>query len=65
VHKNKGGRVDSQLVQQTEHKQKYWHKLLEQVTEVIKFLVQAGLAFRGSDESFGSPGDGNYLQTNS
>ena len=29
--------------------------------EVIKFLSQRGLAFRGEDELFGSPHNGNYM----
>lgn len=61
VCKNKGVRVDSQLVSHIETEQKYWRTLLERIIEVIKFLAERGLAFRGSDETVGSPHNGNYL----
>lgn len=28
---------------------------------VVKFLSEHGIAFRGDTNTFGSPGDGNYL----
>lgn len=33
------------------------------VVEVVKFLASRGLAFRGADEIFGSPNNGNFLGT--
>ena len=39
----------------------YWRKVLERVVEVIKFLAERGLPFRGSNETVGSPKNGNYL----
>lgn len=59
--KNKNARVDSQLVSQIETEQKYWRLLLTRIIEVVKFLAERGLAFRGSDEIVGSPHNGNYL----
>ena len=59
--KKKGERVDSALVNQMETEQQYWRTVLERVVEVIKFLAERGLPFRGSDETVGSPQNGNYL----
>ena len=53
MRKKSGGCVDSQLVSQIEEEQKYWTALLERIIEVVKFLVERGLAFRGSDEKLG------------
>lgn len=61
VRKNNDARVDSQLVSQIETEQKYWRTLLERITSVIQFLAERGLAFRGSNETIGSPYNGNYL----
>ena len=35
--------------------------MLDRVVEVIKFLAERGLPFRGSDETVGSSNNGNYL----
>jgi hypothetical protein len=35
--------------------------LLERITSVIQILAECGLAFRGSDETIGSPHNENYL----
>ena len=55
-----GGGVDCQLVSQIE-KKKYRSALLERIIEVVKFLAERGLAFRGSNEIIGSHDNGNYL----
>ena len=59
--KDKGERIDSQLVQQMEEERDYWHKVLQRIVETVWFLAERGLAFRGSDETVGSPHNGNYL----
>ncbi|XP_062904949.1 zinc finger MYM-type protein 1-like [Mobula hypostoma] len=59
--KNKAKRVASHLVKEMETEQKYWRTLLERIIEVVKFLAERGLSFRGSDETVGSPHNGNYL----
>ena len=46
---------------QIEEEQKYWSALLERIIEVVKFLVERGLAFCGSDEKIGSHNNSNYL----
>ena len=38
VLKHKGGRINFQIVQQTESEKNFWPKLLELVIEVIKFV---------------------------
>lgn len=59
--KNKRGRVDAELVKQIETERAYWQNILQRVVEIIRFLAERGLAFRGSDEKVGSPSNGNYL----
>jgi len=54
-------RVDANMVTQITAQEKYWFSVLERTTEVIRFLSERGLAFRGSDETIGSPHNGNYL----
>ena len=56
-----GGRVDAALVKQMESEREYWQSILKLVVETIRFLAERGLAFRGSDETVGSPNNGNYL----
>jgi len=47
-------RVDCNLVKQVELERKYWRDVLQRAVEVIKFLAERGLPFRGDDEVFGS-----------
>lgn len=61
IRRKKNLRVDCELVQQVESEKKYWQTLLRRIVEVIKFLAERGLAFRGTEEVFGSPHNGNYL----
>ena len=35
--------------------------MLQRVVAVICLLEEGGLTFRGDDETFGSPNDGNFL----
>ena len=47
---------------QLKQEQPYWqNNVLKRVVHVIKFLVERGLAFRGANETFGSPHNGNFL----
>ncbi|CAM1326808.1 Uncharacterised protein r2_g3576 [Pycnogonum litorale] len=41
--------------------QEYWRHVLERVIAVVCTLAERGLAFRGSNEKFGSPHNGNFL----
>lgn len=52
-------RVDSDLQRQRDAEMKYWREVLKRVVETIKFLAERGLAFRGTDETFGSMTNGN------
>ncbi|XP_008551180.1 zinc finger MYM-type protein 1-like [Microplitis demolitor] len=54
-------RIDQDLVIQTETKISYWRNVLRRVIAAIKALASQGLPFRGSDEKFGSPNNGNFL----
>ncbi|XP_057660721.1 uncharacterized protein LOC130896558 [Diorhabda carinulata] len=40
---------------------KYWAEVLRRVVATIRFLGERGLGFRGTDEHFDSPHNGNYL----
>ena len=54
-------RVDCNLVKQVELERRYWRDVLQRAVEVIKFLAERGLPFRGDDEVFGSANNGNYM----
>ncbi|XP_052221806.1 zinc finger MYM-type protein 1-like [Dreissena polymorpha] len=54
-------RIDCALVKQTQNERNYWKEVLRRVVETVKFLAGRGLPFRGSDETFGSETNGNYL----
>ena len=54
-------RIDHELDQQISAQTMYWTSVLERIVEVIKFLSERGLPFRGHDEIIGSKHNGNYL----
>ena len=56
-----GGRVDSSNVVQVADEKRYWRSILKCVVATDKFLAFRGLAFRGKNETFGSPHNGNFL----
>uniref|UniRef100_A0A0L8GYV2 Uncharacterized protein n=1 Tax=Octopus bimaculoides TaxID=37653 RepID=A0A0L8GYV2_OCTBM len=39
----------------------YYFEVLKRVVAVIKFLSERGLAFRGDEEKWGSPDNGNFM----
>lgn len=53
--------VDAAQLKQHQLEMQYWREVLQRVVSVIKLLASRGLAFRGSDELFGSPSNGNFL----
>ena len=57
----KAGRVDSELVQEVDRIEQYWHSVLKRLVSLLKFACEQGLALRGDNETFGSPNNGNYL----
>ena len=59
--KNDKARIDAGLLVQYNTECAYWRAVLERVVEVIKFLAERGLPFRGDDELIGSGFNGNYL----
>ena len=54
-------RVNAQPIEMFESKFKYMKNVLHRVVNVVKFLATRGLAFRGSEETFGFQANGNYL----
>jgi len=61
LNRAKGATVDADLFKQFQAESSYWRQVLQRVVAVIKFLAERGLAFRGKNESLGSPLNGNYL----
>lgn len=59
--KNEIGRIDHELRVQITKEQEYWKNVLRRVVSVIKKLASRGLAFRGTDETFGSVSNGNFM----
>ena len=55
-------RVDEKLLQSYNAACSYWRAVLKRVVEVIKFLAESGLPFRGKDEIVGSKSNGKYLR---
>ncbi|GFX06128.1 zinc finger MYM-type protein 1, partial [Trichonephila clavipes] len=39
----------------------YYHNVLKRVIAVVKYLAIIGLAFRGTEEAFGSPHNSNFM----
>lgn len=50
-----------QLEEQIKRERDYWQHLLQRIAAVIRTLAERGLAFRGSDDKFGSLHNGNYM----
>ncbi|GCB85142.1 hypothetical protein scyTo_0025814 [Scyliorhinus torazame] len=53
--------VDQQLEEQMGKTRQYYFEVLKRVAAVIKFLSERGLAFRGHEEKWGSPKNGNFM----
>ncbi|GCB86071.1 hypothetical protein scyTo_0026691 [Scyliorhinus torazame] len=53
--------VDQQLEEQMKKTIQYYFEVLKKVVAVIKFLSERGLAFRGHEEKWGSPNNGNFM----
>ena len=54
-------RIDKDLIKQLENETRYWRDVLRRTIDVITFICERGLAFRGSDQDIGSNHNGNYL----
>jgi len=57
----RGQTLTTKLDEQIKVEQEYWRHVLQRVMAVICMLAERGLAFRGDDESFSSPNNGNFL----
>ncbi|CAH2301256.1 zinc finger MYM-type 1-like [Pelobates cultripes] len=55
------GRIDYKMQQQIEDMTTYGQNLVKCLLSVTVFLAERGLAFRGDDQTIGSPHNGNYL----
>lgn len=55
------GSIEHDLAKQISTVVTYWRNALKRIVSVIKFICERGLAFRGSNETFGSAENGNYL----
>ena len=53
--------LDKQLTEERKKDMNYWREVLNRVVSVVRFLTTRGLALRGTDETFGSDNNGNYL----
>ncbi|XP_057660730.1 uncharacterized protein LOC130896567 [Diorhabda carinulata] len=53
--------VDKNMINAMQQEVKYWAEVLRRVVATIRFLGERGLGFRGTDEHFDSPHNGNYL----
>ncbi|XP_046742929.1 zinc finger MYM-type protein 1-like [Diprion similis] len=59
--KKETGCIDTELLSQLHDEQNYWEEVLKRVVAVVKLLASRGLAFRGDNQTIGSPRNGNYL----
>ncbi|GFU66026.1 zinc finger MYM-type protein 1 [Trichonephila clavipes] len=50
-----------QLQEQLRKDTEYYHNVLKRVTAAVKYLAIIGLAFRGTEEVFRSPHNGNFM----
>lgn len=61
VNYQKTRQIDKTFDTVKEKESAYWTRVLRRVVEVIKFLTERGLAFRGDNETHGDPSNGNFL----
>ena len=55
------GRVDSDREKEIFKLRDHWKKILERVVYTVMFIAERGLAFRSSDEKFGSKHNENFI----
>ncbi|GFU25243.1 zinc finger MYM-type protein 1 [Trichonephila clavipes] len=53
--------LDKQLKEQLRKGTEYYHNVLKRVIGIVKYLAVKGLAFRGTEEVFGSPHNSNLM----
>ncbi|CAH0564503.1 unnamed protein product [Brassicogethes aeneus] len=54
-------KIDEEITKSMDKEIEYWKNVFKRIVEVIKFIAERGLAFRGEDERLGSSHNGNYL----
>ncbi|XP_065658846.1 52 kDa repressor of the inhibitor of the protein kinase-like [Hydra vulgaris] len=59
--KERKNTIDKQLMQELEQESDKFYKILKRVVAVVKFLSERGLAFRGHNETFSGPNNGNFM----
>ncbi|XP_050061579.1 uncharacterized protein LOC126551671 [Aphis gossypii] len=55
------GRINNELIKQSEDVRSYWRNIIKRLVSVITFICERGLALRGKNEIVGSSKNGNYL----
>ncbi|XP_065651225.1 uncharacterized protein LOC136079417 [Hydra vulgaris] len=55
------GRINNELIKQSEDVKSYWRNIIKRLVSVITFVCERGLALRGKNEIVGSSKIGNYL----
>lgn len=58
---NNNFHIDKSLLNHIKTETNYWVDVLKRVVAVVKFLCERSLSFRGNNEVFGVPNNGNYL----
>lgn len=53
--------IDNYIVDQLKAESNKWKKILHRILDIILFLSERGLAFRGSSEQIGDSHNGNFL----
>ncbi|GFW30392.1 zinc finger MYM-type protein 1 [Trichonephila clavipes] len=53
--------LDKQLQEQLSKDTEYYHNVLKRAIVAVKYLAIIGLAFRGTEEVFGPPNNGNFM----
>ncbi|GFV51530.1 zinc finger MYM-type protein 1 [Trichonephila clavipes] len=61
LHEKKKSVLDKQSKEQLRKDTECYHNVLKCVAVVVKYLAKRGLAFRGTEEVFGSPHNGNFM----
>ena len=54
-------RIDKDLIKQIKNETRYWRDVLRRTIDVITFICERGLVFRGPGQDIGSNHNGNYL----
>lgn len=58
---NSNQTIDLQTQKVLNSEKLHWRGVLERLIEIIQFLAQRNLAFRGTDEKLNTPNNGNFL----